>query len=71
MCLFPVGGRGYISQSPGIIQALLYLMYGEEGGDTHTRRNCLGAIQKLSLRYKNLSTSPHIYNHVVPLVQSR
>ncbi|XP_064385078.1 lisH domain-containing protein ARMC9-like isoform X1 [Halichondria panicea] len=44
------GGRGYISQSPAIIQALLYLMYGEEGADTHTRRNCLGAIQKLSLR---------------------
>ncbi len=49
-CVFFVGGRGYISQSPAIIQALLYLMYGEEGADTHTRRNCLGAIQKLSLR---------------------
>ena len=48
--MYSVGGRAYISQAPPITQGILYLMYGEKGEDTHTRRNCLGAIQKLSLR---------------------
>ncbi len=41
-------GRSYLSEAPPITNALLEV----RGGDTATRRNALGAIQKLSLRYR-------------------
>lgn len=43
-------GRGYLVEAPAIVMALLDLLYGERLEDTATRRNALGAIQKLSLR---------------------
>jgi len=43
-------GRGYLVEAPPIILALLDLLYGERLEDTATRRNALGAVQKLSLR---------------------
>ena len=52
-------GRGYLSQATPIIQALLHTMYGENE-DTHTLRNALGALQKLSLR---LETHHCIYQY--------
>ncbi len=43
-------GRSYLSRSTPLITALLELLYKEKSDDTPTRRNALGAIQKLSLR---------------------
>ena len=42
-------GRSYLSQAPPIVKALLQLMYTEKE-DNDTRKNALGAVQKLSLR---------------------
>lgn len=44
-------GRSYLSESPPMTKALLDMLYSERRKDTATRRNALGAIQKLSLRY--------------------
>ena len=43
-------GRQYLSQSPDVVETLLFLMYDEKHEDTPTRKNALGAVQKLSLR---------------------
>ena len=43
-------GRSYLSEAPPITRGLLEMLYEEGGEDTVTRRNALGAIQKLSLR---------------------
>lgn len=43
-------GRGYLSEALPITKALLDMLYGEGPRDTPTRRNALGAVQKLSLR---------------------
>jgi len=48
-------GRSYLSEAPPITVGLLDILYGEEGDDTATRRNALGALQKLSLRYMTSS----------------
>ena len=42
-------GRNYLSQAPPIVKTLLELMYAEKE-DNNTRKNALGAVQKLSLR---------------------
>ena len=42
-------GRRYFAQAPPIVKALLQLMYVERE-DNDTRKNALGAVQKLSLR---------------------
>lgn len=42
-------GRSYLTQAPPIVKALLQLMYVERE-DNDTRKNALGAVQKLSLR---------------------
>lgn len=44
-------GRSYLSESPPMTKALLDMLYSERRKDTATRRNALGAIQKLSLSY--------------------
>ena len=43
-------GRSYLAEALPITKALLDVLYGEGKRDTPTRRNALGAIQKLSLR---------------------
>lgn len=43
-------GRKYLSKAPPITRALLDMLY-DESGESATRRNSLGALQKLSLRY--------------------
>jgi hypothetical protein len=43
-------GRSYLTEALPITKGLLDVLYGEGAQDTPTRRNSLGAIQKLSLR---------------------
>lgn len=43
-------GRSYLVDAPPIAIGLLNVLYEEGSEDTATRRNALGALQKLSLR---------------------
>ena len=43
-------GRTYLLSSPETIAALVDVLFAEQGADSETRQNCLGALQKFSLR---------------------